>query len=173
MYNSKRIDRLWETRNVFFKNKFGYITNIIIKYLLDNDIDTLIVGKNNFWKQNINLGKANNQNFAYIPFDNLIFMLEYKCAANGINFKVIEEAYTSKASFLDKDKLPKYDKDKKYTFSGKRIERGLYKSKKGILINADINGACNILRKYKKSAFKGIDTKYLLNPLVLNAKANA
>ena len=141
--------------------------------MLDNDIDTLIVGKNNFWKQNINLGKTNNQNFAYIPFDSLIFMLEYKCKANGINFKVIEEAYTSKASFLDKDKLPKYNKDKKYTFSGKRIERGLYKSKKGILINADINGACNILKKYKKSAFKGIDTKYLLNPLVLNAKANA
>ena len=172
LYNSKRIDRLWEKRNIFFKNKFGYISNIIIKYLLDNNIDTLIVGKNNFWKQNINLGKTNNQNFAYIPFDSLIFMLEYKCKANGINFKVIEEAYTSKASFLDKDKLPKYDKDKKHIFSGKRIERGLYKSKKGILINADINGACNILRKYKKSAFKTQDTKYLLNPLVLNAKAN-
>ena len=172
-YNSKQIDRLWEKRNIFFKNKFGYISNIIIKYLLDNDIDTLIVGKNNFWKQNVSLGKTNNQNFAYIPFDNLIFMLEYKCKANGINFKVVEEAYTSKASFLDKDKLPKYDKDKKYTFSGKRIKRGLYQSKKGILINADINGACNILKKYKKSAFKTQDTKYLLNPLVLNAKANA
>ncbi len=165
LYSSKKINRLWEKRDIFFKNEFGRISNQIIKYLLENNINTLIVGKNEDWKRNISLGKTNNQNFAYIPFDNLLFMLEYKCAANGIKFIEIEESYTSKASFLDNDKIPVYDKNDKteYKFSGTRIKRGLYKTKNGVLINADVNGACNILRKYKKSAFKKIDTKYLLN----------
>ena len=163
-YNSKQINRLWEKRDIFFKNEFGRISNQIIKYLIDNNINTLIIGKNDNWKQNVNLGSKNNQNFAYIPFDNLIFMLEYKCKANGIKFVEIEESYTSKASFLDKDKIPTFGKDDTDAkFSGDRIKRGLYKSKKGILINADVNGACNILRKYKKSAFKTQNTKYLLN----------
>ena len=164
-YNSKRINRLWEKRDIFFKNEFGRISNQIIKYLIDNNINTLIIGKNDNWKQNVNLGKTNNQNFAYIPFEKLIFQLEYKCAANGIKFIEVEESYTSKASFLDNDKIPVYDKNDKTEckFSGTRIKRGLYKTKKGILINADVNGACNILKKYKKSAFKNIDTKYLLN----------
>ena len=163
-YNSKQINRLWEKRDIFFKNEFGRISNQIIKYLIDNNINTLIIGKNEDWKRGINLGSKNNQNFAYIPFNNLIFMLEYKCKANGIKFVEVEESYTSKASFLDKDKIPTFGKnDADAKFSGTRIKRGLYKSKKGILINADVNGACNILRKYKKSAFKTQNTKYLLN----------
>jgi len=135
--------------------------------LKKNNFDTLVIGKNSFWKQNINLGKVNNQNFAYIPFDSLIFMLEYKCKANGINFKVVKESYTSKSSFLDKDKIPVYDKNNKteYKFSGTRIKRGLYKTKNGILINADVNGSLNILRKYDKG-FKLDNFKTVLNPNV-------
>ena len=122
LYNSERINRLWEKRNIFFKNEFGRISNNIIKYLLENDINTLVVGKNDSWKQNVNLGKTNNQNFAYIPFNNLIFMLQYKCEANGIKFVEVEESYTSKASFLDNDKVPTFGKDDTdVKFSGTRI----------------------------------------------------
>lgn len=69
----------------------------------------------------------------------------------GITFIKQEESYTSKASFFDKDNIPLYNDDnpKKYVFSGKRIKRGLYKTKDGKLLNADVNGALNILSKSK------------------------
>ena len=96
--------------------------------------------------------------------------LKYKCKLNGINCIVREESYTSKSSFLDKDDIPVYNKNKEisYNFSGKRINRGLYKTKEGIFINADVNGSCNIIRKEFIDAFKTIDTKYLLNPKTIN-----
>ena len=96
--------------------------------------------------------------------------LKYKCELNGINCIVREESYTSKASVLDNDIIPTYSKNnnKTYNFSGKRISRGLYKTKEGIFINADVNGSCNIIRKEFKDAFKSINTKYLLNPKTIN-----
>ena len=164
-YNSRRINRLWEQRDVYFKNKFGKISNYLVDYLKKNDFDTLVVGKNSFWKQDANLGKTNNQNFCYIPFNNLLFMLKYKCEANGIKFVEVEESYTSKSSFLDNDKLPNYSSKKNYKFKGNRIKRGLYRTEQGILINADVNGSLNILRKYDKD-FKLDNFKTVLNPNV-------
>ena len=76
-------------------------------------------------------------------------MLEYKCKFEGINVIINEESYTSKSSFIDNDILPVYKKNcnKEYKFSGRRVKRGLYKTANNLLINADINGSLNIIRK--------------------------
>lgn len=114
----------------------------IVNYLVSNNINTLFIGKNKEWKQNINIGKRNNQNFVNIPFYKLIQMLLYKCALEGITVKEIEESYTSKCSFLDDEEISKHEE-----YKGKRIKRGLFKTAGGNIINADVNGGLNILRK--------------------------
>ena len=116
--------------------------DFIIKYCLTNDIGKLIIGKNDGWKQNINLGKRNNQNFVQIPFNKLIQQLKYKGELIGIEVETTEESYTSKCSFIDDESLNKHD-----NYCGRRIKRGLFRSKLGKIINADINGALNIIRK--------------------------
>ncbi len=117
------------------------------------------MGKNDGWKQNVNIGKQNNQNFVSIPHARFIQQLEYKAVLAGIAVVIIEESYTSKASFLDSDEIPIHGKTKdKPIFSGRRVKRGLYKSKNGALINADLNGSANILRKAFPKAFgEGIE----------------
>lgn len=114
----------------------------IINHLVSNEINTLVIGKNKEWKQEINIGKVNNQNFVNIPHSRLIDMLIYKCKMIGINTILEEESYTSKCSFLDKEAICKHE-----VYKGKRIKRGLFKSSLGKLINADLNGSLNILRK--------------------------
>ncbi len=114
----------------------------IVNYLVSNNINTLFIGKNKEWKQNINMGKRNNQNFVNIPFYKLIQMLLHKCALEGITVKEIEESYTSKCSFLDDEEISKHEE-----YKGKRIKRGLFKTAGGNIINADVNGGLNILRK--------------------------
>ena len=119
-------------------------------------------GYNDGFQDKPNLGKVNNQNFAMLPFGKLKSRLQFLCKKYGINFVLQEESYTSKASFLDRDKIPVYGTDdSKVKFSGKRIERGLYRTKKGIFINADVNGASNIIRKYDNNAFKNKKLSYL------------
>lgn len=124
----------------------------VINFCLDNSISNLVVGYNNFWKQEINIGSVNNQKFVQIPHGILRSKLKHKCSEYGINFIEQEESYTSKASFVDKDDIPVYkaNNEAKYTFSGTRVKRGLYKTKEGLLVNCDINGAANILRKSKQ-----------------------
>ena len=106
---------------------------------------------NKDFQRNSNMGKKNNQTFTQIPFGKIKNNLEYLSKLNGINFIEQEESYTSKASFWDKDEIPTYNTDnpQTYIFSGKRICRGMYVSKEGKYLNADINGALNILRKSK------------------------
>lgn len=115
---------------------------MLMNFLVSNDISTLVVGYNEEWKQNINLGRRNNQSFVNVPFYIFIKQLEYKCRLEGINVILIEESYTSKCSFLDDEPLRKHS-----TYKGKRIKRGLFKSFNNKLINADLNGSLNILRK--------------------------
>ena len=112
------------------------------------DIDTIVIGYNAGWKQNSHMGKKDNQKFVQIPFQKLMAAIENKCVKEGIRFFKQEESYTSKASFLDKDPVPVWSKDDKtqYRFSGKRITRGLYQSKAGTCIHADMNGALNVLK---------------------------
>ena len=121
----------------------------IINYCILNDIGTLVVGYNETFQQDTNIGKANNQTFVNIPYGKLREKLEYLCKLNGITYVKQEESYTSKASFWDKDNIPVYNADnpQKYKFSGNRIHRGMYQTKDGKTINADVNGALNILRK--------------------------
>ena len=125
------------------------VARIIINYCIVNDIGTLVVGYNEMFQRNSNIGKANNQNFVNIPYGKLREKLEYLCEFNGIEYVKQEESYTSKASFWDKDDIPVYNEDnpKSYAFSGKRIHRGMYQCASGKRINADVNGALNILCK--------------------------
>ena len=121
----------------------------VINYCIKNNIGTLIVGYNETFQRNSHIGKQNNQNFVNIPYGKLREKLEYLCELNDIMFVKQEESYTSKASFWDKDNIPTYNADnpQEYKFSGNRIHRGMYKTKDGITLNADVNGALNILRK--------------------------
>lgn len=121
----------------------------VINYCITNDIGTIVVGYNETFQRNTNIGKRNNQNFVNIPYGKLRDKLEYLCKLNNIVFVKQEESYTSKASFWDKDVIPVYNDDnpKEYIFSGRRIQRGLYKTGSGKVLNADVNGALNIMRK--------------------------
>lgn len=121
----------------------------VIDYCINNDIGTLVVGYNETFQRNTDMGKRNNQTFVNIPYGQLRDKLAYLCELNDIAFVKQEESYTSKASFWDKDTIPVYNDDntKEYQFSGKRIHRGQYKTKSGKILNADVNGALNILRK--------------------------
>ena len=143
---SKRIQRLTLKRNNKIKDYFHKATSYIVNQLVSDSINTVIIGQNKDWKQDINIGKQNNQSFTSIPHSTFINMLKYKCRLKGIAVICIEESYTSKASFLDNDYIPNIDA-KNVTFSGNRIKRGLYRSNKGELLNADVNGALNIIRK--------------------------
>lgn len=131
----------------------------VIDYCISNDIGTLVVGYNTEFQLNSNIGRRNNQNFVNIPFGQLRNKLSYLCELNSIDYIEQEESYTSKASFWDKDEIPVYnnDKPKTYKFSGDRVYRGLYKTASGKLLNADVNGALNIMRK---SSVVSIDALY-------------
>lgn len=138
-------------RNNSIKDYLSKAARIIINYCLENNIGHIVCGYNETFKNKPNLGKKNNQAFTAIPFGTLREKIEYLCKLYGISYTKQEESYTSKASFFDKDNIPVYNDDnpKKYVFSGKRVKRGLYKTKDGKLINADVNAALNILSKSK------------------------
>ena len=146
-----RQKRITRKRNNRINDYLSKAARIIINYCLNNDIGKLVLGYNEDFQRNSNIGSINNQNFVNIPYGKLRDKLIYLCKLYGIEFKLQEESYTSKASFFDGDEIPIYDKEnqKEYIFSGKRIKRGLYQTSTGKLINADCNGALNILRKSK------------------------
>ena len=139
---SKRINNITLKRNNKIKDYLHKSSRLLVNFLVSNNISTLVISYNEEWKQNINLGRRNNQSFVGIPFYIFIKQLEYKCRLEGINVIFTEESYTSKCSFLDNEPLRKHS-----VYKGKRIKRGLFKSAKGKFINADLNGSLNILRK--------------------------
>ena len=141
-YSSNRLNNLTLKRNNKIQDYLHKSSRFIVNYCVKNDISNLVIGYNKEWKQEINIGKRNNQNFVQIPHQKLIYMLEYKCKLEGINFIQNEESYTSKCSALDLESLNKHD-----NYLGKRVKRGLFITSKGIKVNADLNGALNILRK--------------------------
>lgn len=142
---------IWNKRNNRVNDYLSKSARIIINYCLENNIGTLVCGYNNDFQRNSDIGKKNNQNFVNIPFSKLQSKLEYLCEFYGIKYVDQEESYTSKASFFDMDIIPEYkEKDNiEYSFSGKRVRRGMYKTLKGYILNADVNGALNILKKSK------------------------
>ena len=117
------------------------VSKRIVDYMETNSLNTLFVGKNVGWRDSVNLGKINNQNFVSIPYNMLIQMLEYKCKLAGINVVIVNEAYTSICSSLDKERIGKHK-----SYACERTHRGLFKSSSGIIINADVNGSLNIMR---------------------------
>ena len=146
-----RQKRITRKRNNRINDYLSKAARTIVNYCLNNDIGKLVLGYNEDFQRNSNIGSINNQNFVNIPYGKLRDKLIYLCKLYGIEFKLQEESYTSKASFFDGDEIPIYDKEnlQEYVFSGKRIKRGLYQTSGGKLINADCNGALNILRKSK------------------------
>lgn len=154
---SKRISRCHLKRNNKINDYFHKATRHIVNYLVSNRINTLVIGYNVGWKQNISMGVVNNQKFVQIPFLKFIQQLQYKCEVEGISVELQEEAYTSKCSFYDAEEVCKHLK-----YKGLRVERGLYKTMSGRYVNADVNGAYNILRKYVEVSGDGLwDGVYL------------
>ena len=168
--SSKKVKTIFRKRNDRITN-FSYIlANFIVKYCLNNNIDTLVIGLNKDWKQDIKMGSINNQSFQQIPFSKIIDKIEYKCKLNNIEVIIREESYTSKSNCLNYDYIPTYKKEdnKEYKFTGKRIKRGLFKTDSNILINADVNGAVNILRKeFGNVKIETDNIKYLTNPKII------
>ena len=148
--NTKRFIKLSEYRKNYINNYLNQSVNKIVKYCINNNIGTIVIGDFKGIKQEINLGKKNNQNFVSIPFGILKRKLEAKCNYYGINYILQEESYTSKCSSLDLEEIKKHE-----NYLGKRIKRGLFKTPSGVLIHADVNGSINILRKYIKSKSGG------------------
>jgi len=155
---TQQLYALEQRRKQYVKDYLHKASRLVINFLIRNKIGNLVVGLNRFWKTQINLGKRNNQTFVAIPHSQLISYLKYKCELVGIKFEITEESYTSKCDGLALEKLDKYDPKKekgeekeekklKRIWLGKRIKRGLFQSSTGKLINADINGALNTLRK--------------------------
>ena len=144
-YKSKRINNLTDKRNNKIDDYLHKASRYIVNLLVENNIGTLVIGKNRNWKQEINIGKANNQNFIMIPHARFIDLIKYKYESVGGKLILVNEAYTSKCSALDIEPIKKHD-----VYKGNRVKRGLFKSVNGVLINADINGSLNILRKVVK-----------------------
>lgn len=139
---TKRMQNLYEKRDRYFEDAFHKYSRMIVNHLIENRIGNLVVGYNTGWKQSVNIGKRNNQKFVQIPFARLASYLKYKCRMAGIRFVENEESYTSKCDALAKEEIGKHE-----SYLGKRVKRGLFRSSTGRYINADVNGAVNILRK--------------------------
>ena len=171
-YTSKNISNLTLKRNNKIKDYFHKASKYIVNQLVNNSINTLIIGYNKEWKQETNIGKKNNQKFVQIPFLMFINLLSYKSKMKGINVIIQEESYTSKVSFFDNEFIPTYKlNDDKFNSIGKRIKRGLFKGS-NILINADINGSLNIMRKYLNEASDEIISPtcrgFVVNPVKIS-----
>lgn len=144
---SKHIHRLWSRRSWILQSKIHQITAFLTTLFDEMRIEIVFIGKNKNWKNELPFGKVVKQRFAYLPYETFIKQLSYKCQLRGISVITQEESYTSKASFLDNDEIPVYGEAENPSFSGQRIKRGMYRSGEGWLINADVNGSYNILRK--------------------------
>ena len=146
--SSRRLRRLEMKRMMKIKDYLHKTSRRIVELMEQNNIGTCFIGYNKGWKQEINIRKKNNQNFVSIPYSLLINMLKYKIEEKGGHLIELNEAYTSKCSFLDNEEVCKHE-----TYKGKRIKRGLYLSNKKKVINADINGSLNILKRGMKFDF--------------------
>jgi putative transposase len=157
---TKRMERLVTKRNDRINHYLHFASRHIIDLLVAEGIGTLVLGKNPRWKQESPLGRVNNQHFVQLPHARFLAMPTYKAQLAGVQVVVQEESYTSKASFLAGDSLPAYDsrREDHPRFSGRRVQRGLYRASTGRRIHADINGSYNIGRKAFPDSFgQGIE----------------
>ena len=146
------MDHLLDRRYKKVEDFLHKASRLLINHCLKNDIDTIVLGYNEGWKQKISIGKKNNQTFVGIPFLNLVRKIQYKAEDEGIRVLLTEESYTSKCSFLDNESIRKHK-----NYIGKRIKRGSFRSSNGVIVNADCNGAANIGKKvFPKTFVNGI-----------------
>ena len=164
-YSSNKIRQLEFKRYKFVSNFMHQVSKMLVKILLDRKIETLVIGYNKEWKQNINLGKKVNQSFVQIPYTSFLQKILYKCEEYGIKVILTEESYTSKIDHLANEPLTKRD-----SYLGKRIYRGLFKSSVGKILNADVNGALGIMRKvFHEKVLELIrDSGVVYTPVILN-----
>ncbi len=148
-FQTKRQQKLRKWRNNRVRDMFHKASRKIIAYCIAHDIGTIAIGYNKGWKQGLNLGLRTNQNFAQVPLTTLVQMITYKAQLVGITVVVVDEAYTSKCSACDHEPIGKHAH-----YAGKRVSRGLFRTARGYLINADANAAANILRKAVPEAFR-------------------
>ncbi|GIP35775.1 RNA-guided endonuclease TnpB family protein [Paenibacillus sp. J2TS4] len=177
IHTSRRLERLHLKRQRRIKDLFHKASHRIVHIAVEQKVGTIVIGHNDGWKQAPAMGRRNNQTFCHLPHKRLIEMIRYKAAERGMKVILTEESYTSKASFLDQDPLPRYDEEGTWSFTGRRIYRGLYTSPQG-LIHADVNGAANIMRKVfpnvsakEANGIEGLDGHQTINvstPLVLS-----
>jgi len=175
-YNKRPCKTRARKRYWRIENYFHHVANYVVQNAIDHQMSRIIIGKNDGWKQRMKMRHETKQNFQYIPFWKLLEKIKYKAEAVGIEVVFTEEAYTSKASYFDGDPLPKWEKDApEPTFSGRRAKRGLYISKDGFAVNADVNGSLNIGRKVNVIPEHQLGDKSLaarpvvVNPLKLSA----
>jgi putative transposase len=162
--HSHRLERLTTTRTRRIHHYLHTASRRIVNLLVEEGIGTLVIGKNVNWKQEVEMGKRNNQQFVCIPHARFIEMLTYKAELVGIRVIITEESYTSKCSFLDHEPIGKHD-----TYAGKRVKRGLFRASDGRLINADVNGSANIIRKVAPNAFADGVEAVVVRPVRLRA----
>lgn len=161
VHYSRKLENIAFKRHRRIKNFMHNASSYIIKYCEYHNIDNIIIGKNKKWKQRCNIGKINNQKFIQIPYELFLNQLNYKCENNNIKLHIIEESYTSGTSFIDNES-PSKDKYNEL----RRIKRGLFKSNNGRLINSDVNGSYQILRKVFPEFQYGIGA--YLTPVLVN-----
>ncbi len=162
--SSKRIEALAQKRYQRIENFLHHTSKIVVEILETNRVGTLVIGKNDGWKQSVNLGKKTNQSFTQIPHSKLIEKITYKARLAGIKVVEVNESYTSKTSALDLEQ-PTLQKN----YQGKRIKRGLFRSSKGIKWNADINASIQIMRKYSLDVLTREEIERLaVNPILVN-----
>lgn len=143
----KKLDLITNHRNNYMRTYMHKASTLIANWCVENNISKVVIGKNKGWKQDANMGKEQNQTFVQIPFARFIEMLEYKCKERGMEVILQEESYTSKASFIDNERIGVYGKED-IVYKNRRKPRGKYTSDSGVIIHSDLNGAYNILRKY-------------------------
>jgi putative transposase len=160
-FSSHEIVRMGVQRERRIENYLHTASSRIVKWLVKEKIGVLVIGHNQDWKQESNMGDKSNQNFVSIPFHKFIAQLTYKARLNGIEVIQTEESYTSKCSFLDEEKLARHTE-----YAGRRVKRGLFRASDGRLINADLNGSYNVIRKVFPNAFRSNGTvgAYAVHP---------
>ena len=156
--SSKRLRHLTLKHNNKIKDYMHKASKAVVNLMIENKIGNCYIGHNTGWKQEVNIGKRNNQNFVSIPYGQLILMMEYKAGEVGINVETHNESHTSKCSFPDNEDICHHDE-----YLGKRKKRGLFVSSDGRMLNADINGAANILRRGLGKTF--VPHKAMFNPI--------
>ena len=156
---SKKLEELTTKRHFRIKNYLHNASALVIKWCIENNIDTLVIGKNDTWKQE----KKRMQNFTFIPYEMLLGQLQYKCEDAGIKYIEVNEAYTSGTSYLDNEAPIKENYNKE-----RRVQRGLFQAK-NMLINADVNGSLQIMRKVFPDSYTGYGIEVDLTPIIINA----